>query len=254
MEVVITATPREAGLLVADVLEDYVRAGATLGLATGSSPEPAYEELVRRHGEERLDFGACRAFLLDEYVGITADHPQSYRRTIRWMLADRVGLAVAGPDGTAADLRAEATAYEEKIREAGGIDVQLLGLGTDGHVGFNEPGSSLSSRTRVKTLTEQTLADNSRFFDSETVPHHVLTQGLGTISEARHLVLVATGAGKARALAAAVEGPVSASCPASVLQLHPHVTVVVDESAAMRLEHAGYYRFAHEHKPEWQGY
>ncbi|MCK0112577.1 glucosamine-6-phosphate deaminase [Ornithinimicrobium sp. F0845] len=255
MEVVITATPREAGLLVADILERTVRAGATLGLATGSSPEPAYEELVRRHREEGLDFGGCRAFLLDEYVGIPADHPQSYHRTIRRMLTDRVGLtSVDGPDGTAADLPAEAASYEERIRRAGGIDVQLLGLGTDGHLGFNEPGSSLASRTRVKTLTEQTLSDNSRFFAGEVVPHHVLTQGLGTISQARHLVLVATGAGKSGALAAAVEGPVSASCPASVLQLHPHVTVVVDEAAAARLEHADYYRFAHEHKPDWQGY
>lgn len=256
VEVVIVPSPVAAGRLVADILEGYVRAGATLGLATGSSPEPAYDELVRRHREEGLDFGRCRAFLLDEYVGLAADHPQAYRQVIRRALADRVGLTdVHGPDGTASDLPAEAAAYEEAIRAAGGIDVQLVGIGSDGHLGFNEPGSSLASRTRVKTLTERTRRDNARFFGSlEEVPHHVLTQGLGTIRDARHVVLVATGVAKAEAVAGAVEGPVSAFCPASVLQLHPHVTAVVDEAAASRLRLAGYYRFAHEHKPDWQGY
>lgn len=256
MEVVIVPTPEATGRLVADVVEGYVRAGGTLGLATGSSPEPAYDELVRRHRETGLDFSGCRAFLLDEYVGLPGDHPQAYRQVIRRVLADRVGLVdVRGPDGTAADLAAEATAYEESVRAAGGVDIQLVGIGSDGHLGFNEPGSSLGSRTRVKTLTERTRRDNARFFGSlEAVPHHVLTQGLGTIGAARHVVLVATGAGKAEAVADAVEGPVSAFCPASVLQLHPHVTVVVDEAAAGRLRLADYYRFAHEHKPDWQGY
>ncbi|WP_109474096.1 glucosamine-6-phosphate deaminase [Ornithinimicrobium cavernae] len=254
MEVVITATPREAGVVVADILEGTVRAGGTLGLATGSSPGPAYDELVRRHREEGLSFAGCRAFLLDEYVGIPAGHPQAYRQVIRRMFSDHVGLEVAGPDGTATDLVTEATAYEESLRRAGGVDVQLLGIGTDGHLGFNEPGSSLASRTRVKTLTEQTRRDNARFFAPEEVPHHVLTQGLGTILEAAHLVLVATGEGKAGTVAAALEGPVSAFCPASVLQLHPHVTTVLDEPAAARLRLVDYYRFVHGHKPSWQGY
>lgn len=152
-------------------------------------------------------------------------------------------------------MAAEARRYEEAIRAAGGVDVQLLGIGTDGHIGFNEPGSSLSSRTRTKTLTPQTRADNARFFaDDEDVPIHVLTQGLGTILEAGHLVMVATGAAKAAAVASAVEGPVSAFCPASVLQWHPHVTFVVDEAAAADLRLADYYRFTMRHKPDWQGW
>lgn len=245
-----------AGRCVADILEGYVRSGSTLGLATGSSPGPAYRELVRRHTDGGLSFEGCRAFLLDEYLGIGADHPQSYRSVIRRALTDQVGLRdVRGPDGTARDIPAEAARYEALIAEAGGIDVQLLGIGTNGHLGFNEPGSSLGSRTRVKTLTEQTRRDNARFFASlDEVPRWVLTQGLGTILAARHLVLVATGPGKAPAVAAAVEGPVSAACPASVLQLHPHVTVVLDEAAAAQLALADYYRFTLAHKPDWQGF
>ena len=140
------------------------------------------------------------------------------------------------------------------IRAAGGVDLQLLGIGTDGHIGFNEPGSSLASRTRIKTLTEQTRTDNARFFASpDDVPRHVVTQGLGTISDARHLVLLATGEAKADAVCAMVEGPVSASCPASVLQLHPHASVLLDDAAAARLGLAGYYRETYEGKPPWQG-
>ncbi|QDO88226.1 glucosamine-6-phosphate deaminase [Ornithinimicrobium ciconiae] len=254
MEVIVTDTPQLAGNLVATILQRWVRPGGTLGLATGSSPEQTYAELVRRHREEGLSFEGVRAFLLDEYVGLGADHPQSYRQVIQQMLTDQVGLDITGPDGMARDLLAEAAAYEERIREAGGIDVQLLGIGGDGHLGFNEPGSSLNSRTRVKTLTTRTRRDNARFFADDQVPHHVLTQGLATIREARHLVLIATGEGKAAAVAAAVEGPLSAFCPASVLQLHPHVSVVLDRLSAAQLERVDYYRFAHDHKPDWQDY
>lgn len=261
MEVVILDTPEAAGQLVATIVERRLRSGiaerrtVNLGLATGSSPMPAYRELVRRHSAEGLSFAGCRAFLLDEYVGLGPQHPQSYHAVIRRALTDQVALTeVSGPDGLASDIPAEAAAYERSIAAAGGIDVQLLGIGTDGHLGFNEPGSSLASRTRVKTLTAQTRADNARFFGApEQVPHHVLTQGLGTIGQARHLVLVATGPGKAPAVAAAAEGPVSAFCPASVLQLHPHVTLVVDEEAAGELRLADYYRDAYAHKPAWQG-
>jgi glucosamine-6-phosphate deaminase len=161
---------------------------------------------------------------------------------------------VHGPDGQAADIPAACSAYEDAIRDAGGVDLQLLGLGTDGHVGFNEPGSSLASRTRIKTLVEQTRRDNARFFGSlAEVPQHVLTQGLGTILEARHLVLLATGARKAQPVHDLAEGPVAALCPASVLQLHPHVTVLLDEAAASSLRLADYYRHSYEHKPSWQG-
>lgn len=256
MEVVIVADDAAAGALVADVMTHHVRPGAVLGLATGSSPLPVYRELIARHTAGDLSFAGARAFLLDEYVGLPQSHPESYHSVIRRELADHVDLdRVDGPDGEAADIPAEAARYEAAIRDAGGVDVQLLGIGTDGHVGFNEPGSSLASRTRVKTLTQQTRDDNARFFDSvDDVPHHVLTQGLGTILDAGHLVLIATGAAKADAVAAAVEGPVSAFCPASVLQLHPHVTLVVDEPAAAGLRLGDYYRFAAANKPGWQAY
>jgi glucosamine-6-phosphate deaminase len=157
---------------------------------------------------------------------------------------------VHGPDGVADDIFSAAAQYDALIAESGPVDVQLLGIGANGHIGFNEPGSSLGSRTRVATLTEQTRRDNARFFESiDEVPRHVITQGLGTIGAARHLVLIATGSHKAAAVAAAVEGPVTASCPASALQLHPHVTMVVDETAASRLDNADFYRYAMRHSP-----
>jgi len=252
MEVVITENP---GIVAADAIAAHVRRGTVLGLATGSSPLPVYAELLRRRDAGAVVFDGVRAFTLDEYVGLPRSHPQSYYSVIRREFTDPAGIPVDGPDGEAADIQAEATRYEAAIRDAGGVDVQLLGIGTDGHIGFNEPGSSLASRTRVKTLTPQTRADNARFFDSaDDVPVHVLTQGLGTILEAEHLVLVATGSGKAAAVAAAVEGPVGAMCPASVLQLHPYVTFVVDEAAAADLRLADYYRFVADHKPQDQGW
>jgi glucosamine-6-phosphate deaminase len=254
VEVVIVADRDAAGALVADIVVSHVHPGAVLGLATGSSPLPAYRELIRRHREESLSLSECRAFLLDEYVGLPRTHPESYHSVIRREFTDAAGLErVDGPNGEAQDIPAEAARYEAAIAEAGGVDVQLLGIGTDGHLGFNEPGSSLASRTRVKTLTRQTRADNARFFDSiDDVPRHVITQGLGTILEAGHLVLIATGEGKADAVATAVEGPVAAFCPASILQLHPRATVVVDEAAAAKLQLADYYREAWDNKPDWQ--
>lgn len=256
MEVVIVEDAATVGLLVADIVQAQVHPGAVLGLATGSSPLPVYRELIRRHHEGQLSFAGSRAFLLDEYVGLPRTHPQSYAAVIRRELTDHIDLdRVEGPDGEAAGIPAEAERYDAAIAEAGGVDVQLLGIGTDGHLGFNEPGSSLASRTRVKTLTQQTREDNARFFDSvDDVPRHVLTQGLGTILTADHLVLIATGAAKAGAVAAAIEGPVSAFCPASVLQLHRRATVVVDEAAAAQLKLADYYRYAVANKPDWQAF
>lgn len=253
MEVVIVDTGDAMARLAADIIERHVRAGDVIGLATGSSPLNTYRELIARH-RAGLSFGACRAFLLDEYVGLPTEHPESYHSVIRREFTDRVDFAeVNGPDGMAADIAAEALRYDGAIAASGGIGVQLLGVGTDGHIGFNEPGSSLRSRTRVKVLTAQTREDNARFFASvDDVPRHVLTQGLGTIGDAGQLVLVATGTGKAAAIAAAIEGPLSASCPASVLQLHPHATIIVDEEAAAGLEHADYYRYVAANKPDWQ--
>lgn len=257
MEVVILPDADAVGRTAADIIEARLRRGpAVLGLATGSTPLSTYRELVRRHLDSGLSFARAKAFLLDEYVGLPAAHPESYRSVIRREFADHVDFpagAVRGLDGEAPDPGLEAEMYDASIAEAGGVDVQLLGIGTDGHIAFNEPMSSLSSRTRIKTLTEQTRRDNARFFASpDDVPHHVLTQGLGTIGEARHVLLLALGASKAEALAAAVEGPVAARCPASVLQFHPHVTALADAAAASRLEHAEYYRHVLANKPAWQ--
>ncbi|HEY2997774.1 MAG TPA: glucosamine-6-phosphate deaminase [Acidimicrobiales bacterium] len=259
MEVVIVAGPAEAGALVGGAIAALVagRPTAVLGLATGSSPLPVYADLARRHAAGELSLAAARAFLLDEYVGLPPGHPQAYRAFVAEHLESGVDLApgaVQAPDVAAADLPAACRRYEEAIAAAGGVDLQLLGIGGDGHIGFNEPGSSLASRTRLKTLTDATRRANARFFGpGDEVPRHVLTQGVGTILEARHLVLVATGAAKAAAVARAVEGPVTAMVPGSALQLHPHATVVVDEPAAADLALAGYYRETWAHKPAWQG-
>jgi len=261
VEVVIVDSPESAGRLVGGAIAELVRRrpDAVLGLATGSSPLAVYRDLTRRHAAGELSLASARAFLLDEYVGLPVDHPQRYRAFIARELERHVDLApgaVQGPDvgAVGADLLDACAAYEEAIAAAGGVDLQLLGVGGDGHIGFNEPGSSLASRTRLKTLTDGTRADNARFFHSiDEVPRHVLTQGVGTILGARHLVLLAFGAGKATAVAQAVEGPVRAMVPASALQLHPHATVVVDEEAAARLALAGYYRETWAHKPGWQG-
>ncbi|MFL6098190.1 MAG: glucosamine-6-phosphate deaminase [Blastococcus sp.] len=263
MEVVILPGPEDCGRVVADIVERAVRSGSlgnrpTLGLATGSSPLMAYRELNRRHREEGLSFAGVRTYNLDEYVGLPADHPESYRSVIRRELTSHLDIAdddVHGPDGEHPDPLVAAREYEQRLRADGPVAVQLLGIGANGHIGFNEPGSSLGSVTRVKTLTAQTRRDNARFFDSpDDVPRHVITQGLGTIGRAQHLVLTASGPGKAAAVAAAVEGPLTASCPGSVLQLHPHATVVVDEEAAGQLERADYYRYTLEHKLPHQPY
>lgn len=259
MEVII-ASGEQQGKLAADAIEKLLRreTDSALGLATGSSPLAVYGELIRRHEHEGLSFARARGFMLDEYVGLPADHPQRYRNVIAAELVDRVhwdGERVHGPDGLAADIPAACAEYEQAIAEAGGVDLQLLGIGTDGHIGFNEPGSSLSSRTRIKSLAPQTRSDNARFFGGELdqVPVHCVTQGLGTISEARHLVLLATGRHKAEAVHQLVEGPISALWPATVMQLHPHATVLVDEAAASRLQLADYYRQTYASKPGWQG-
>lgn len=258
MEVVIVPDADAAGVLVADIVARVLATAPSpvIGLATGSSPLGAYRELIARHRRGEISFAHAHAVLLDEYLGLPPDHPQAYRTVIRRELVDHVDLdpsRLHGPDVTCPDVPAMCSAYEALLTELGGVDVQLLGIGRDGHIGFNEPGSSLGSRTRIKTLTETTRRDNARFFASlDEVPRHVVTQGLATIRDARHLVLVATGAAKAAAIAAAVEGPLTAMCPASVLQLHPHVTVIVDEEAASGLRLADYYRDVYAGKPSWQ--
>jgi glucosamine-6-phosphate deaminase len=259
VEVVIVDSSALIAALVADAVEALDRddPATVLGTATGSSPLPAYAELVRRHrAGTGPSYDRVRTFNLDEYVGLPPGHEQTYLATIRRELTDGLGVPadrVHGPDPDERGLPTAGARYERLIADAGGVDLQLLGIGADGHLAFNEPGSSLGSLTRIKTLTEQTRQDNARFFGSpEEVPRHVLTQGLGTILRARHLLLLATGVGKADALAAAVEGPLTAQCPASVLQLHPHVSVLVDEPAAAGLARLTHYRDVYAAKPAWQ--
>ncbi|HRW18078.1 MAG TPA: glucosamine-6-phosphate deaminase [Dermatophilaceae bacterium] len=259
MEVVIT-TPDQAAGLVADAITELVvrRPDAVLGVATGSSPLAVYDELGRRVADGRLTLARARAFMLDEYVGLPAEHPERYRTVIDRDFVAKVDIDpdnVHGPDGLADDLPAACAAYEQAIADAGGVDLQLLGIGSDGHIAFNEPGSSLASRTRIKSLTRQTREDNARFFggEVEAVPRHCLTQGIGTILKARHIVLVATGRSKAEAVHQLAEGPISALWPATALQLHPHVTVLVDSAAASRLQLGSYYTDTYAAKPAWQG-
>ena len=259
MELIIQPDDRAIATIVADAVTTLLadKPDAVLGLATGSSPLAVYDELVRRYEAEEVSFARSRAFMLDEYVGLAAEHPQRYRNVIDTEFTGRMDIpaeAVQGPDGLAADIPAACRVYEDAIAAAGGVDLQILGIGTDGHIAFNEPGSSLASRTRIKTLTRQTRIDNARFFDDdlEQVPTHCLTQGLGTIMAARHLVLVATGAHKAEAIHHLVEGSVSAMWPATIMQHHPHATVLVDGAAASRLQLADYYRETYETKPAWQ--
>lgn len=258
VEVVLVENEQEAGRLVAAAILELIsrKPDAVLGLATGSSPLAVYQALAESVTAGDIDVSRVRGFALDEYVGLPDDHPESYRSVVTREVVEPLGLTpelVHVPDGSIEAMRTAGEAYEKAIVAAGGIDLQILGLGRVGHIAFNEPGSSLASLTRVKTLTEETREDNARFFDSpDQVPMHAITQGLGTIRRARHLVMLAFGEAKAPEVQASVEGPVTASHPGSILQLHPHATVVVDAAAASRLENLDYYRHAWEHKPAWQ--
>ena len=211
--------------------------------------EQVYALLIEQAKGMGLSFAGLKSFNLDEYIGLSADHPQSYRTYMNKLLFDHVDIKLENthvPLGDAADPAEEALRYEAKIEEQGGIDLQLLGIGINGHIGFNEPSSSLGSRTRIKKLASSTMEANRRFFKpDETVPTHALTMGIATIMQARKVVLLATGKGKADAVAAALEGPVSTSCPASVLQFHPEVTVIVDEDAASKLKLHDFYESIH---------
>lgn len=258
-EVIVVGNQEAAGGLIAGAIRALIEAkpDAVLGLATGSTPLPVYRSLARLLSEHPLDVSRVRGFSLDEYVGLPDGHPESYRVVIDRDVVTPLGLTPRNiwvPSGAPATLSTAGASYESAIIDSGGVDLQILGIGRTGHIGFNEPGSSFASLTRVKTLTQQTRADNARFFTApDDVPMHCITQGLGTIQRARHLVLLAFGEGKAAAIAAAVEGPVTSSQPGSAIQLHPHVTVVVDEAAASKLANLDYFRYAWANKPAWQG-
>lgn len=254
MEIIIQPDPDAVASMAARIFAQTIqkKPAAVLGLATGSTPLPLYKKLIHL----RLDWSDITTFNLDEYLGIGEDHPQSYRAFMKENLFRHINVSPARthvPDGLAPDPEAHCRDYEAIIRAAGGIDLQLLGIGSDGHIGFNEPSSSLASRTRIKTLTKRTRQDNARFFGSEdAVPFHVITMGIGTIMDSKRVVLMATGANKADAIAGAVEGPISSMNPASALQLHERAVFCIDEAAASKLTRGDYYRWVFENKPSWQ--
>ena len=229
MEVIIQENPNDGCLLGAKIIAKKIRdkPNAVLGLATGRTPEKLYRELARMHREEGLDFSQVTTFNLDEYVGLPPEHDQ----------------------------HAECRDYEKRIKAVGGIDIQLLGLGRNGHIGFNEPTGSLRSRTWIKILSEQTLNDNAAVFgDPGSMPKHAVTMGIGTIMEARQIVLLAFGPAKVRAVMEMIEGPLAAVCPGSALQEHPRTTVVLDGNSSAGLQYLDHYRWIESHKLAWQRY
>ncbi|MBS2037538.1 glucosamine-6-phosphate deaminase [bacterium] len=258
MEVIILSSPKEVEEMGGRILADQIarKADSVLGLATGATMHGVYHYLSLRHEKHGLDFSKVRSFNLDEYYGLGPHHPCSYHTYMCQHLFERVNIQPENtrvPDGLAQDVEAHCREYEAAIEAAGGIDLQLLGLGEDGHIGFNEPSSSLSSGMRIKTLTPMTRRTNQRDFPpGESMPMHVLTLGVGNIMAARRCLLLAHGAKKAPAIQAMVEGPITAMCPASMLQQHRSCTVVVDEAAAAFLQLADYFRCVYKHKPEWQ--
>ncbi|MGY3670913.1 glucosamine-6-phosphate deaminase (plasmid) [Marinovum sp. KMM 9989] len=257
MEVIIrpdaeTAVDLVVKLMVARITENP---HATLGLATGRTMERVYRRLV----QSGVSLAHCHTFNLDEYIGLAPDDPNSYKTYMNKHLFDHVDIDLANthvPDGSATDLKQAARDYEAKIVAAGGLDLQLLGIGEAGHIGFNEPLSSLASRTRDKSLTPTTRAQNAEMFggDADKVPKRALTMGVGTILDARELVLLATGAAKASIVAKAVEGPITSMVSASALQMHPNCKIIIDEAAADALQGREYYDFVFANEPEWAGF
>lgn len=260
MEVIIQPDAEAATALVARLIACDLRSNPhmVLGLATGGTMERVYRLLVRMHQEDGLDFSLCRTFNLDEYVGLAPTDPNSYRHYMEHHLFQHVNIDKRNthlPNGLADDLDRECRAYEEAIARTGGIDLQLLGIGKTGHIGFNEPLSSLRSRTRVKALTPVTLEQNAQYFGGiEHMPRRAITMGVGTILDCRRCILLATGSSKAGILAKAVEGPITSMVSATAMQLHPRCTVVADEAAASQLQEAEYYRWVFGNEPEWEPY
>ncbi len=255
MEVVIKPNYDEMSRAAAHEVITLLNAkpNAVIGLATGSTPLGLYKELVRAHKEDGLDFSQVRTFNLDEYVGLSVEHPQSYHYFMQENLFQHINIPpqnVHIPSGTTNNYRAFCDWYEQQIVDSGGIDLQVLGIGSDGHIAFNEPTSSLGSRTRLKTLAKQTIDDNARFFDNrDEVPIYSITMGVGTILEARHIIILANGKNKANAMAQAIEGPVTSMITASALQLHPSTNAYLDEDAASELAMRDYYDWIQEKKP-----
>ena len=254
MEVFICRSAEEASQLAGARINNAVRSNpnTVLGLATGSTPLPLYKEMIKACNGG-LDYSKVRTFNLDEYYGISPDHPQSYRKFMNNNLFSQLNIDLKNthvPDGLARDVAAHCAAYEAEMKAAGGIDIQVLGIGSDGHIGFNEPSSSLASRTRLVTLTLQTISDNARFFaTADEVPHYALSMGVGTILEAKQCIMLCFGANKAKSVKGAIEGGISQFNPASALQMHPNTAVYLDEAAAADLQLKDYYRWAAFNQP-----
>jgi glucosamine-6-phosphate deaminase len=252
VEIIILATEEDVYAEASSRVVDWIhkKPDAVLGLATGKTMLGVYKNLIADHKKGRADFSAVTTVNLDEYLGLHPENPMSFRSYMFQNFFQHVNIKkenILIPNPLPDDVEIECVAYEEAIRKRGGIEVQLLGIGRDGHIGFNEPSSSLQARTRVKTLTDETLKDN---FGSTEGPRFAITMGIGTIMDAKEIILIAIGRGKAKAVSLMVEGPVAASCPASVLQLHPKVKVILDTAAAHLLERKDYYMWVWEHKKE----
>ena len=259
MEVIIQPDPdkvcKYAAQIVAEVI--HSKPNSVFGLAAGSSQLGLYRELIRMHRDEGLDFSSIITFNLDEYVGLSWEHPCSYHSLMQKNFFAHINIKAENvhiPDGMSGDIAKECEDYEAAIRAVGGLDLAMLGIGEDGHIGFNEPTSSLGSRTRLKMLTEKTRYDNSRFFSSsDEVPRHVITMGVGTIMDSRRAMLIAFGQRKAKVMSKLIEGPITAMVPGSILQYHPKAKVVMDEAAAEKLKMKDYFKWAFKQKPKWQG-
>ncbi|MDD3886694.1 MAG: glucosamine-6-phosphate deaminase [Victivallaceae bacterium] len=256
MEVIIRKNAAEAVKLAAELIgkEIQTHPALTLGLATGRTMEALYAAIAAKN----LDFTHVHTFNLDEYIGLAPENENSYRYYMNSNLFDHINIPKANtnlPNGMAADEKAEGARYEAAIRAVGGIDLQLLGIGRDGHIGFNEPGSSFGSRTRSKALTRETYEQNSPLFDDpKDMPMRAFTMGIGTILEAKRIVMLVTGTEKADIIAKAIEGPLSAMVSGSAIQLHPNVVVILDEEAAAKLTLKDYYQRVFEVEPEWKPY
>jgi glucosamine-6-phosphate deaminase len=256
MEVIIQKDYEQMSRTAADIVVEVLNAkpNAVLGMATGSTPLGLYQELVRLHRQEQIDFSHVTCFNLDEYVGLPPNHPQSYHYFMHENFFKHVNIPPENiniPSGSTSNYPAFCAWFEQRIDECGGIDLQILGIGSDGHIAFNEPTSSLSSRTRLKTLSKQTIDDNARFFENRAdVPIYAITMGVGTILEARKLLLLASGKAKAKAIARTIEGPVTSMITASAIQFHRDAKVIIDEEAASELEMRDYYDFIYAAKPQ----
>jgi glucosamine-6-phosphate deaminase len=256
MQIIISKTYEELSKEAAKVVAKTLNAkpNAVLGLATGSTPLALYKELIRMHKDEGLDFSQVTTFNLDEYVGLPRGHFQSYHYFMHENLFKHINIPrqnIYIPSGTTDNYEAFCAWYERRIKECGGIDLQVLGIGSDGHIAFNEPSSSLGSRTRIKTLARQTIEDNARFFErAEDVPIYAITMGVGTILEARRIILLASGKSKAPAIAGAIEGPVTSMNTASALQLHPDAIAFLDRDAASQLKMIEYYEWIQAKAPD----